>query len=43
MTPVRGQGSHQLAALASANALIVVPEDVTERAGRCGSCEVIRL
>ncbi|WP_344979163.1 molybdotransferase-like divisome protein Glp [Streptosporangium fragile] len=28
--PVRGQGSHQLAALASANALIVVPEDVTE-------------
>ncbi|MEU9831311.1 gephyrin-like molybdotransferase Glp [Streptosporangium sp. NPDC048047] len=30
VTPVRGQGSHQLAALASANALIVVPEDVTE-------------
>ncbi|WP_184548788.1 molybdotransferase-like divisome protein Glp [Streptosporangium becharense] len=28
--PVRRQGSHQLAALASANALIVVPEDVTE-------------
>jgi len=27
---VRGQGSHQLAALAAANALIVVPEDVTE-------------
>jgi molybdopterin molybdotransferase len=27
---VRGQGSHQLAALASANALVVVPEDVTE-------------
>jgi molybdopterin molybdotransferase len=30
VSPVRGQGSHQLAALASANALIVVPEDVTE-------------
>ncbi|GAA3152641.1 gephyrin-like molybdotransferase Glp [Nonomuraea roseoviolacea] len=30
VTPVRGQGSHQLAALATANALIVVPEDVTE-------------
>ncbi|GAB2450949.1 molybdopterin molybdotransferase MoeA [Streptosporangium sandarakinum] len=30
VTPVRGQGSHQLAALASANALIAVPEDVTE-------------
>ena len=30
MSPVRGQGSHQLAALAAANALIVVPEDVTE-------------
>ncbi|MFB9677673.1 molybdotransferase-like divisome protein Glp [Streptosporangium vulgare] len=28
--PVRRQGSHQLAALAAANALIVVPEDVTE-------------
>ncbi|WP_219500180.1 molybdotransferase-like divisome protein Glp [Nonomuraea ceibae] len=27
--PVRGQGSHQLAALASADALIVVPEEVT--------------
>ncbi|GAA4561199.1 molybdotransferase-like divisome protein Glp [Planotetraspora kaengkrachanensis] len=27
---VRGQGSHQLAALASANALVIVPEDVTE-------------
>jgi molybdopterin molybdotransferase len=30
VTPLRGQGSHQLAALASANALIVVPEDVTD-------------
>ncbi|MEV0584031.1 gephyrin-like molybdotransferase Glp [Nonomuraea sp. NPDC050310] len=28
--PVHGQGSHQLAALASANALIVVPEELTE-------------
>ncbi|MBG0826336.1 molybdopterin molybdotransferase MoeA [Planomonospora sp. ID67723] len=30
VAPVLRQGSHQLAALASANALIVVPEDVTE-------------
>ncbi|GAA3257692.1 molybdotransferase-like divisome protein Glp [Nonomuraea helvata] len=30
VTPVHGQGSHQLAALAAANALIVVAEDVTE-------------
>ncbi|MFC0862717.1 gephyrin-like molybdotransferase Glp [Sphaerimonospora cavernae] len=30
VAPVHGQGSHQLAALASANALIVLPEDVTE-------------
>lgn len=30
VTPVRGQGSHQLAALASANVFVVVPEDVTE-------------
>ncbi|WP_067181785.1 molybdotransferase-like divisome protein Glp [Microtetraspora niveoalba] len=30
VAPVVGQGSHQLAALASANALVVVPEDVTE-------------
>ena len=30
VNPVRGQGSHQLAALASANAFAVVPEDVTE-------------
>ncbi|ETK30973.1 molybdotransferase-like divisome protein Glp [Microbispora sp. ATCC PTA-5024] len=30
VSPVRRQGSHQLAALAGANALMVVPEDVTE-------------
>ncbi len=30
VTPVPGQGSHQLASLARANALIVVPESVTE-------------
>jgi molybdopterin molybdotransferase len=30
VTPVHGQGSHQLAALASANALIVIPEQLTE-------------
>ncbi|MEO3812051.1 gephyrin-like molybdotransferase Glp [Sphaerisporangium sp. B11E5] len=30
VAPVRGQGSHQLAALAGADALIVVPEDTTE-------------
>ncbi|WP_248966196.1 molybdotransferase-like divisome protein Glp [Sphaerisporangium perillae] len=30
VAPVHGQGSHQLAALAGANALIVVPEDVTD-------------
>ncbi|MBB5080703.1 molybdotransferase-like divisome protein Glp [Nonomuraea endophytica] len=42
VTPVRGQGSHQLAALASANALILVPEDVTDvPAG--ASVQVIRL
>ncbi|MEV5892866.1 molybdotransferase-like divisome protein Glp [Nonomuraea fuscirosea] len=42
VTPVRGQGSHQLAALALANALIVVPEDVTEV--ESGSAmEVVRL
>jgi molybdopterin molybdotransferase len=29
VTPLTGQGSHQLGALARANALIVVPEDVT--------------
>ncbi|MFJ2028709.1 gephyrin-like molybdotransferase Glp [Streptosporangium sp. NPDC087985] len=42
VAPVRGQGSHQLAALASANALIVVPEDVTELPGGA-TVEVIRL
>ncbi|MFG1947775.1 gephyrin-like molybdotransferase Glp [Nonomuraea sp. NPDC048826] len=42
VAPVHGQGSHQLAALASADALIVVPEDVTEvPAGE--QVEVIRL
>ncbi|WP_326634843.1 molybdopterin molybdotransferase MoeA [Nonomuraea fuscirosea] len=42
VTPVHGQGSHQLAALALANALIVVPEDVTEV--ESGSAmEVVRL
>ena len=29
VTPLTGQGSHQLGALARANALIVVPEEVT--------------
>ncbi|RSN51018.1 molybdopterin molybdenumtransferase MoeA, partial [Amycolatopsis sp. WAC 04182] len=42
VSPSHGQGSHQLAALASANALIVVPEDVTEVPGG-SSVEVIRL
>jgi len=32
VTPLRGQGSHRLASLAAANALIIVPEDVTELA-----------
>jgi molybdopterin molybdotransferase len=32
VTPVSGQASHQLASLALANALIVVPEQVTELA-----------
>jgi molybdopterin molybdotransferase len=32
VTPVSGQGSHQLASLAAANALIIVPESVTELA-----------
>ncbi|NRQ38539.1 molybdopterin molybdotransferase MoeA [Nonomuraea sp. NN258] len=42
VSPVHGQGSHQLAALASANALIVVPENVTSvPAG--AAVEVIRL
>ncbi|HEX4814381.1 MAG TPA: gephyrin-like molybdotransferase Glp [Nonomuraea sp.] len=42
VSPVRGQGSHQLAALAAANALIVVPEDTTEVPGG-SKVEVIRL
>lgn len=42
VTPVHGQGSHQLAALASANALIVVPEDTTELPSGF-SVQVIRL
>ncbi|GAA3673345.1 molybdopterin molybdotransferase MoeA [Nonomuraea antimicrobica] len=42
VSPAHGQGSHQLAALALANALIVVPEDVTEVAGGA-PVEVIRL
>jgi molybdopterin molybdotransferase len=29
VTPLTGQGSHQLGALAQANALIVVPEPLT--------------
>jgi molybdopterin molybdotransferase len=32
VTPLPGQGSHRLASLAAANALIIVPEDVTEMA-----------
>ncbi|MFI7635212.1 gephyrin-like molybdotransferase Glp [Nonomuraea sp. NPDC049400] len=42
VSPVHGQGSHQLAALASANALIVVAEDVTE-VPEGSSVEVILL
>jgi molybdopterin molybdotransferase len=42
VTPVHGQGSHQLAALALANALIVVPEGVTEVA-EGAAVEVIRI
>ncbi|MER5999171.1 gephyrin-like molybdotransferase Glp [Nonomuraea angiospora] len=42
VSPVHGQGSHQLAALASANALIVVAEDVTEMP-EGATVEVIRL
>ncbi|MEV4109270.1 gephyrin-like molybdotransferase Glp [Nonomuraea sp. NPDC049695] len=42
VTPVHGQGSHQLAALAAANALIVVAEDVTE-VPEGSTVEVIRL
>ncbi len=42
VTPLSGQASHQLAALARANALIVVPEQVTSmREG--DAAEVIRL
>ncbi|MEO3807231.1 gephyrin-like molybdotransferase Glp [Nonomuraea sp. B1E8] len=40
--PVHGQGSHQLAALAAADALIVVPEEVTEVAAGA-TVEVIKL
>lgn len=32
VSPAEGQGSHQMFALASSNALVVVPEDVTELA-----------
>jgi molybdopterin molybdotransferase len=32
VTPLTGQGSHQLGALGRANALIVVPEKVTSMA-----------
>ncbi|MFI6325490.1 gephyrin-like molybdotransferase Glp [Nonomuraea sp. NPDC050556] len=42
VAPVHGQGSHQLAALASANCLIVVPESVTEVPSGA-SVQVIRL
>ncbi|MFF4625039.1 molybdotransferase-like divisome protein Glp [Nonomuraea jabiensis] len=42
VSPAHGQGSHQLAALASANALIVVAEDVTEMP-EGATVEVIRL
>ncbi|MFI6511584.1 gephyrin-like molybdotransferase Glp [Streptosporangium sp. NPDC050855] len=42
VAPVLRQGSHQLAALASANALIVVPESVTEL-GEGADVEVIPL
>lgn len=42
VTPARGQGSHQLAALAVADALIVIPEDVTE-IPEGTTVEVIRL
>ncbi|HUK73050.1 MAG TPA: gephyrin-like molybdotransferase Glp [Streptosporangiaceae bacterium] len=42
VTPVSGQGSHQLASLAAANALVIVPEDVTELAIG-DEAEVMRL
>jgi molybdopterin molybdotransferase len=32
VTPVSGQMSHQLASLARANALVIIPEDVTSLA-----------
>ena len=34
VTPLTGQNSHQIASLARANALIVIPEPVTEPASR---------
>ena len=40
--PLSGQGSHQLASLAAANALVIVPEDVTEMAIG-DEAEVMRL
>jgi molybdopterin molybdotransferase len=42
VTPVTGQASHQLASLARANALIVVPEQVTAMA-RGDTVEVLEL
>lgn len=42
VTPVPGQASHQLASLARANALIIVPEQVTELAAG-ETVEVLRL
>ncbi|GAA2370848.1 molybdopterin molybdotransferase MoeA [Nonomuraea africana] len=42
VTPVHGQGSHQLAALASANCLIMVPEQVTDVPSGA-SVQVIRI
>jgi molybdopterin molybdotransferase len=42
VTPLSGQGSHRLASLAAANALIIVPEDVTELATG-DEAEVMRL
>jgi len=42
VTPVTGQASHQLASLARANALIVVPEQVTAMAGG-DAVEVLEL
>jgi molybdopterin molybdotransferase len=42
VTPVSGQASHQLASLAKANALVVIPEQVTSlQAG--ASVEVLEL